>query len=602
MAPALLPLAALLIGAELFYPPPEWGKVPPEDLRARNATEFQDRDAIILFDRVLAGPFGMIRHYRMKILTDAGASQQADVELPDWVGHKIDKIQAQTILPSSEKVKVKEFYSQGIDDLQTKRFTFPAVEPGAVLEYAYTADTWGTPSFYFQNDVFTRLAEISIPKWYTPQTFGTGIMLAIPAVEEGPKYRVWRLEGVPPLQGEPLAPLLQDYRTGLHFASKPSSIAKFWSDAMDEFMKKGGPAEAWLAEHTAGIEDPWAKAEVVYRFLRDDVKPPEGGKYAENVGEVIRSGRATGFGRNTTLLFLLRKAGLEADPVLICPREGGHARLPFATTWRLQHLIVRFRVDETTYFADATASRCPLGTLPLDDHVESGRVMEADTSRTIPLGLPAVVSEQVWASSWSLAADGTLAGRTRVDYRGFEREEALEKLADSNAKDLATKMLEKHFKGAELKTVEVTGDADRDSVLTLDLAFRVPGWADLTATTAAIRAPSVVAMDRPPFTGEHRVLPIDFRYPHRIVETAVTHLPEGWQVKTSPMTVRESGSGLAYRMEVKAAADSIRIHRTFEVSDPSTPPEKYPVVQKVFGRVVAGDAGRVQVQAAGSAP
>lgn len=602
MAPMLLPLLLLAGVTEMVYPPSDWGKVPIEDLTRTQSPEYADRDAIILFDRMLAGPFNHLRHVRVKILSDAGASRHADVQLPDWAGHEIEKIQAQTILPTTEKVKVKDFYSQGVDDLRVKRFTFPAVVPGAVLEYAYEASTFGTPSFFFQNETYTRIAEVALPRWYTPRTFGTGVLRAVPPAEVEPKGRVWRLEAVPPLEAEPWCPPVRDYRTGIHFTASARGMAEWMQLIRKEFTKKGNTAEDWLAEHTAGVDDPWTKAEIVYRFLRDEVKDPDGDDWPANVNDVLKKRTASDLGRNLTLAFLLDKLGLRAEPVLICAREDGCLRLPYAATWELGETIVRFEVAGAVHYADANAKRCALGVLPLEDHVPNGRLLEADTSRTVPLDLRPVISERTSAARLALQPDGTVRGELRVETRGFEREAALENLATSAAREVALELLKGRFRSAVVDSVQLAGAADRDTVLALTAHFRAPAWADLSAAEATVSLPSVEALERSPFTREQRVLPMDFRYPHKVTETTVTVLPPGWTVRAAPAIVREVGRGLTYRMEVTGVADTLRTKRTFEVKEPDIAAEHYAVVQKVFARAVAGDAGRAHLSAAGAPP
>ena len=153
----------------------EWEKIDEAELARTSYEEAPEAPAVILFDRGKID-IGFIRgtheinivsdkYRRIKILNEKGY-EHADVRIRHYEEEKIDNLEARTILPDGKKIKLdkKEYHKNllrkggGAGDYYEIIFTFPALEPGCIIEYKYEKkskymtflDKW-----YFQNELYT---------------------------------------------------------------------------------------------------------------------------------------------------------------------------------------------------------------------------------------------------------------------------------------------------------------------------------------------------------------------------------------------------------------------------------------------------------------
>lgn len=164
-------------------PPIKWGKV-NEFEKQFNVVDYEkDASAVILCD------FGSIeisnrtfyrRHVRIKILSQEGL-KHATVEIPYQYKNKYDDIQvlkAQVLNLSengkieSENVNYKDIRDIQIDEYRAvKRFSFPKVRVGSIIEYQYeiaSMDFVKLDDWIFQNEIPTLWSEV---RFTVPEPF-----------------------------------------------------------------------------------------------------------------------------------------------------------------------------------------------------------------------------------------------------------------------------------------------------------------------------------------------------------------------------------------------------------------------------------------------
>jgi len=125
-------------------------------------------------DAVILGAYEMVyvnmrQDYAVKILSQEGVDR-ANIKIPYSRKERIASLQAQTINQGAKiKVSKKEIFDEEVTKTYNrKRFTFPNVQVGSIIEYRYTLespyaavlDTW-----YFQDDIPVRWSEcrFSVP-------------------------------------------------------------------------------------------------------------------------------------------------------------------------------------------------------------------------------------------------------------------------------------------------------------------------------------------------------------------------------------------------------------------------------------------------------
>lgn len=179
--PALAVFAALLgVLAALpasAQPRLRWGSVPDEH---RDATAGTDSNAvaIVLADvgRVSFTDDGkqvFEHHRRVKVLSANAFDDWGTVDIVyDNATDRLRELRAQTLVPKPDggyrRVEVgrRDFFNETLGGkVKRSRFTFPALEPGAIVEYSYTIqsdDIYSIPSWTFQNEEPTLWSEFRV--------------------------------------------------------------------------------------------------------------------------------------------------------------------------------------------------------------------------------------------------------------------------------------------------------------------------------------------------------------------------------------------------------------------------------------------------------
>ncbi len=154
--------------------PVKWGKISPAEFSIVPQGLDKNAPAIVLCDYgniSISNRTFYTRHIRIKILNDEGL-QYASVEIPYEVKNRHDdfyEFKAQTLVLENGKIKAYKVAQNQIEDVvvndrwHKRKFTFPHVAPGTIIEYHYVIasldfeklDTW-----YFQREIPTIWSEI----------------------------------------------------------------------------------------------------------------------------------------------------------------------------------------------------------------------------------------------------------------------------------------------------------------------------------------------------------------------------------------------------------------------------------------------------------
>ncbi|MDX1548050.1 MAG: DUF3857 domain-containing protein, partial [Rhodothermales bacterium] len=243
-----------------------WGEVSDEHLRMTHYAPDSSAAAVILGDYGYAyfeddGDLIFERHTRIKILTEGGYGW-GDVTIPYYAEDKTQRVRdvdAQTyhLGPDGRTVTTalgrRDVFDEDVDgQWKQLRFTLPALQPGAVIEYRYriiSAHARYLPSWTFQwgEPVLWSEYRADIPEIYRFVSHYQGA-LQPGIVEEEPRYRQmhwamrvpdpsgarrmemarvsselretahrWVMQAAPALREEPFMTTPEDYRARLHF-------------------------------------------------------------------------------------------------------------------------------------------------------------------------------------------------------------------------------------------------------------------------------------------------------------------------------------------------------------------------------------------------
>ncbi len=401
-------------------------------------------------------------HVRVKIL-DKKAFDQGNISIPYRSykrGERISRLKAQTInWENGDIVKTKVekdafFKEESNKYVSINKFAFPNVKEGSVLEYTYekTSEYFiRIDDYFFQRDIpvvwsryTVKVLEILKYKYDIqgkhPFTIREKNSITMNSANNalGTEYK-WLMQNIPALLSEPFITSMNDYYSAVRMrlsSFEPSAgfteqFIGTWPQmnqlyykeiAKKSYLKDNFSNKIWrVAQHSIqNVEKPLDKVKVLYNFVQknirwnevDDINPDNDADYCFTE----REGSNTEI--NLALLALLKKADIQAYPMLISTRD--HQKpmnfLPYMYQFNQTLLVVN--IDDKSYFIDASHKDYPMHILhPNNLNTEGWVIIDENKGRW--LMIPPARSKDILLPKLILSEDGTLKGTIQHLHQGY---------------------------------------------------------------------------------------------------------------------------------------------------------------------------------------
>ncbi len=589
----------------------DWALEPPES--------YPQAKAIIIFDHadmvISVRPWRVKtqRHVRLKVFNKEGAENALNIEIPFSKGDKIRGLEAYTINPDGEKIKVKEFYSKRIGNYKVRTFVFPAVEDGAILEYKYKhtyqhitfLDPW-----YFQSNLFTLESKFSATPYpgltysssthFVPEKFKTPIKEDVGLMDaKGTKF-TWTITDIFPAGDEPLAGAIQDYKSSIHFQLKEYRDSyqkipfyKNWGyiggiiDVRVDHLRKNSKKliksiSDSLCSNLDNAED---MIEICYYFMRDEIETREDSKN-DTFKKILKNKTANATDKNILLALLLREQEIKSNPMMIGTRDQ-HTKLNREVSQlnMLNAVICMVPEELSLYGLDTNDKFSIYPYLPPEALVENGLLVKEDSCgmRTVrhhdrKSGIDA-------ATILTINEDGSASCTTSVYIKGYSMDAYLEDISNSDSEFWIENLFGTIETEYSVSGIEITNDRERDRII-CELAIDFPVFCQ-KLDEAFVFSPFALTLFNNQFISDLRVLPIDFQYPSRNRNIIKFILPEGMGVSELPDNIDHQTVIIKYIRTCEARNNLIDIKDDFRIDKPFFSPNEYRMVKEVFDAIDA---------------
>lgn len=640
----LFVLAFLLFTLSLFSQyNMKYGKISPDDLEMAVYNADPHAAAVVLGEKMSvqfqfkAGSPVLTYYYHVRIkILDKRGFDQADIKIPYYNyrrGERMAKVKAQTInldangkIVKTEVDKTSIFDEKRNDYVTYTKFSFPAVEVGSILEFQYEKHSNyynSVNDYYFQRDIPVRWSKyvVDVPAFFVYRqdvqgqhpfslrqendidlTLGGGI-----GSIDGTEY-VWAMEQIPALEEEPFITSMSDYYAAvrLRLASYEPDFAlheKYISSwpALNNRYYKEIAARTYLRKKST--RDSWAEAEellkdvnndleiisILYDFVQQKIEWNGMKKIApdKSLEKSFYEGEGSNSEINLTLLGLLRKAGLEAYPLLISTRDNNKPMSLLPYLWQFNQTLVVVKVGEKDYFLDASHQHYPMEVLhPNNLNLEGWMIKNEKEGRWILL--PTFHAQSVMMPTLNIDQEGEVSGTVKSSYKTYpaltarillntEGETAylqsawLDDLLDAELSNLTFENLEDNKKPL-LESVDIS---------TSDI---VQNAGDLMYISPFLKS---IFLENP-FQVENRAIPVDMEYGIYEQYILKLNIPEKYVVEELPEAAKfvlpENAGSFSYR--IAQSGNTITLICKTKVNQTFYTPEQYPAL-RAFYDVVA---------------
>ncbi len=366
----------------------------------------------------------VFKHYRRVKILNRNGFDVATVMIPLFTrgvnGDKLRDLEANTYnlengQVTTTKLDDKSVYTENFtQDIVLKKFTFPGLKEGSIIEYSYTQESavqiflkpW---DFQGKYPCLWSEYNVSIPEQFNYVTLAQGynpyyINSTDNNVEFGFKatQHRWVMKDVPALKQENYTTTIKNYVSRIEFQLSSirsngfsRSVLPDWKKISENLMNSDNfgadltKNNSWLdddlkiiTQHTSSKLE---KAQNIYAFVRDNFKCVQ--RETSNTNNAIKivfknkSGNEAEI--NLLLCAMLNHEGVQSSPILLSTRGNGFANEVYPMVTRLNYVICGALIERSVYFLDASNQFLSFGHLLQDCYNGQAMLIDKDDPKPV---------------------------------------------------------------------------------------------------------------------------------------------------------------------------------------------------------------------------
>jgi hypothetical protein len=523
----------------------------------------KEASAVVLFERgknyfkIIDNRIRLVKEVHRKIkVFDPSQFENAEVEIyyykSDKTKEKVVKLEAITHNGDHKTfVLGQTVYDIDINEnWGLKRFTFPNIKKGSILEYTYHIESPFYVNFGgwdFQGDlpkIYTEFnTEIAANYQYKRALFGDKELyinevsikdncFSIPSSSSIADCEValYAMKDVPKFKEEPymlskknyIARVTYELSYTIDFDGAREMFTKNWNDVERELkheqqigIQLGSKTyfKSNIPANILTIKDPLEKAKSIYYFIQSHMT--WNGSYGIftdfNVKNAFEAKTGNTAEINIALINALNAADLDAVVMLLSTRNYGLPTTKYPVLTDYNYLMASLKIGDKEYHLDATDKESPFGILPFRTLNVRGRVLDYKNDSYWSAIEPFKKNVHYINTQLVAQEDGVLKGKASEVYTGyigvFQRKNIQKKTLDKYLNDKGNNKLDVEIENVKIENLEkndlplkenyeITLTFDND----LDKVYLYPFFLDYYFSES-------------PFKSNSRDNPIDFGFP-----------------------------------------------------------------------------------------
>lgn len=583
--------------------PFKFGKITPADFDLSAYKYDSMAEAVVIadvgsseFQGNTKGWFSLaFRHVkRIKIINKNGFDA-ATVSIPLYTSgnatEKIDGLKAITYNLENGKVVETKLDDKSIftDKMSKhwveKKFTFPAIKEGSIIEYSYVQysdfienlQPWQFQGRYpclwseYEVDMPNFFEYVTLSQGYLPYTSSTSsertnsFHVTLPGGAEKDEAYIfddkvedhhWLIKNVPALKEERYTTTLNNYVSKIEFQlaryhfpqSMPKDIMGNWTKVSEELMKDEdfgadlNRSNGWMDDAikgiTRGATGSTEKAQKIYAFVRDSFTcTGHGSIYTSNpIKKVFKDRSGTVADLNLLLTAMLNHEHIPTNPVILSTRAHGFTHEFYPLLDRFDYVICRAIIDSSQYFMDASEPWLGFGFIPEHCYNGHARVVNAQGAMPVYFDADSVTDGKMTLVFINNGAKGVLEGRVTSTPGYFASCIVREKVQKKGEKDFLKTTQADYSSEAALSNLAIDSLKIKDKPVTIsyDMNYKIDTSDDLIYFNPMLAE----GYKDNPFASAERIYPVEM--PAAMDETYVLtmDIPEGYAVDELPKSAK----------------------------------------------------------------
>jgi hypothetical protein len=638
--------------------PVKFGKISAEDFKTSVYSIDSNAAAVVIADIGTSSITGNskgwfsieFKHFKRIHILKKNSYELADVEIPLYTSGRSEEelqgLKAYTYNLENGKVVETKLERSGVfqDKLSKnhllKKFTFPAIKEGSIIEYEYTIHSdfiFNLQPWEFQG-AYPRLwseYNVSIPEflYYVFLSQGNQYDILRTTKDRHEKFRVVDAVGAGASEAYEFESDITDYRTVMknvpalkeesftstldnHIAKidfqlaayrhplQPRDIMGNWTDVTKELLKDEdfglqlSRDNGWMSDElkTAmnGATSDLEKAKNIYHYLQKNFTCTNYGRlYTDQpLKNILKDKKGSEVEINLLLVAMLRKAGLPADPLMLSTKSHGYALSVYPIMDKFNYVVCRTVIGGKTFYLDASRSGLGFGRLTWECYNGHARVINPEAS-SVEFSADSLKENKTTSLMLFSNEKGEISGRMQqipgyyesYSLRSRIREKGVEELFKDIKKDFGIDVdisnsnidsLEKYDQPLQLN-YDVKLNFGNDDIIYLNPMFG-EGYKEN------------------PFKSATRTYPVEM--PYAFDETFVlrTDVPPEYEVDELPKSIRanfdEEGKSF-FEYLITNSGGVISFRSRIKLTRSYYLPEEYEILREFFNLIVSKQSEQI---------
>jgi uncharacterized protein DUF3857 len=606
-------LCRLIIFAAIVFQVPraaafDWDPVTDAEKNMKTSPLDPGAGAVVLFKRgqmdVLekSSLFWTTRiqtYVRIKVFNDAGRDA-GNVSIDASKLVRMSRIEGRTILPSGEiipldssKVFRGKAYTEGKNfAILESTFTFPSVQPGAIIEYQieenedwFYPSPWifdtrelGTIDSSLKVTIGPRLAMAQFPL----ETTVNRIAVSQNQTVNGSQYD-FSVKNLRPIVSEPFSLPFRDLATMILFTPRQlgfggevyplitnwDDVGKEVTEEFNNMQKSDKDLKNKARELAEKLSDPRQKAEAIYKYLQRNITSSDlAGVYLGRTGdEILSAKRGDPDEINALFGLMLKEVKVDSDMVLVATRNWQTLIGGFPNRTQFSRIVTRLNFKDGAVFADPADAASPFGELPWFDRGLQGLAVKG--SKVQQAAIPAgTVDDNVSSGKVTMhvGKDWTAEGDSEIELKGAEAIEFRADLMETAPEKLEQRLTDFFAYGSsDAEVTQIVHPEFRDS--SQPFALKAHLREKLSNETGPGELLLNPWMDdqyqRPRFTASVRHSAVRFNNPEKRISTSTWQLAPEIKVEQLPKEVNVENDLGGFSRSCAQNGSTVTCTRTF---------------------------------------
>ena len=642
-------------------PPVKYGDVSEKDFATKVYTIDSNANAVVVADigsSEIAGNsknwFSLeFKHYKRVHILNKNGYDEANVSIRLYNSDNnsseevLDKLKAVTynlengkVVETKLDVKANVFKDKLSKNWVEKKFTFPNVKEGSIIEYEYTVlsdflfnlQPWAfqegypilwseynlrLPEFfgyvfltqgYRQYDINERKDSRIDFKIQDSHTAGATENTSFSA--NVTDYR-WVMKSVPALKTEAFTSTLKnhiakiefqlsEYRYPLQFRAIMSTWAKVSEDLLhaEYFGNSLDKNNGWLGDVInpliAGAKDNLEKARRIYTYVRDNLTCTSHSavELDQSLKNILKSRNGTVAEINLLLIAMLKYANIQADPVILSTRSHGYTNSIYPIMDKFNYVICDAGINDQNYFLDASEPRLGFGKLTDACYNGHARIINAFAT-PIEFSADSLIEKKTTSILLATGDKGELKGSLQQRPGYYESHDIRDKVKEKG-KDEFFKEVKKSY-GQDIELINPHIDSINNLEESIDIGYEFKLGQE-KEDIMYINPMLGNGYKENPFKSAERFYPVEM--PYTIDQTYVFSMiiPEGYVVDELPKQIsakmNEEGDG-KFEYLIAESGGNISMRSRIQLKRTFYAPDEYDMLREFFNFIVTKQAEQI---------